>query len=140
MSTLQEFLNANPVDSLTDEVAISDRFRDADGSLLKFRIRSMTSAEFEEYRRRATTVAVGRQKARRVELDLHRFNCAMVINHTLDPNLRDAESIRAVGCTTPEEYLSRVLLPGEIVALAEEIQRLSGFDRNMDDLVDEAKN
>ncbi|MEF3309518.1 XkdN-like protein [Paenibacillus sp. GYB004] len=131
MSTLQEFLNANPVDNLTDEVAISPRF----GSL-KFKIKAMTNREFDDIRKRATRIS----KGRKVEFDAQAFNTTVIINHTLQPDFKDAESIKKLGCTTSEEYLNRVLLSGEIASLAAEIQKLSGFDVEMEDLVEEAKN
>jgi len=40
MSTLQEFLNAHPIDGLTDEVVVSPRFKDKDGNILKFNMKS----------------------------------------------------------------------------------------------------
>lgn len=139
MTTLQEFLNANPVDGLTDEVVVSHRFKGPDGALLKFKIRVMADKEFEAYRKQSMSIKPGKKKGQ-VEMDMSRFNALIVINHTMNPNFKDAASITALGCTTPEEYLSKVLLPGEIVQLAQEIQRLSGFDRDMDELVDDAKN
>ncbi len=137
MSTLQEFLNANPVDNLTAEVVVSDRFKDSEGNILKFKVRAMSSDEFEECRKKSMTVTAGRR--RNVELDLRKFNNAIVINCTLEPNFKDAESIQKLGCMTPEQYLNKVLLPGEIVELSSQIQKLSGF-KTMDDLVEEAKN
>lgn len=136
MSTLQDFLNAHPVDNLTDEVVVSPRFKDAEGHPLKFKIKSMTNKTFEDLRKRFTRVG----KGRKVEFDAQGFNLAVVIEHTLDPNFKDAASIQKLGCVTPEEYLSRVLLPGEVVTLVNEIQKLSGFDVDMETLVDEAKN
>lgn len=135
--SLQEFLNNNPVDGLTAEVVISDRFKDEKGNLLKFKIRAMSSDEFEDCRKRSMTISGG--KRRNVDLDLRKFNNAIVINNTIDPSFKDAESIKQLGCTTPEQYLSKVLLPGEIQELSSQIQQLSGF-REMDELVEEAKN
>lgn len=135
--SLQAFLNANPVDNLTDEVAISDRFKDKDGKLLKFKIKAMGSDEFEDLRKKSMRVTTG--KRRNVELDLRTFNNAIVIGFTLEPNFKDAESIKQLGCTTPEQYLNKVLLPGEISELSNQIQQLSGF-KDMDELVEEAKN
>lgn len=135
MSTLQDFLNSNPVDNLTDEVPISDRFKDKKGNLLKFKIKAMDDTAFEEIRKRSMQ-RVGKN---RTELKLKEFNSAIAISHTLEPNFKDAESIKKLGCATPEEYLSKVLLPGEIVKLSDEIQQLSGF-KSLDELVEEAKN
>lgn len=36
MSTLQEFLNNNVVDGLTEEVAIFERFKDKDGKMVSY--------------------------------------------------------------------------------------------------------
>ena len=140
MSELQAFLNAHPIAGLTDEVAISDRFKGPDGRVLKFKIRVMTNEEFEAYRRQSMTVSADKKGRRRVDLDSAKFNALVVINHTVDPNFKDAASIQQLGCQTPEEYLNKVLLPGEIVDLANAILRLSGFDENMNVLVEEAKN
>lgn len=134
--SLQDFLNANPVDGLTEEVIVSKRFKDAEGNLLKFKIKAMTSAEFEDVRKRSTTI----HKKGKVEFNAQQFNTTSVINNTLEPDFKDAASIQKLGCTTPEQYLNKVLLPGEIATLAERIQRLSGFDVDMDELVEEAKN
>ena len=136
MSELQDFLNANPIDNLTDEVVVSARFRDKDGKPLKFKIKAMTSREFDDIRRRCTEV----KKGRKLEFDAQKFNLEVIIHHTIEPDFKNAESIKKLGCTTPEEYLNKVLLAGEMAELANQIQKLSGFDVDMNDLVEEAKN
>ena len=139
MSSLQEFLNCNPVDNLTEEVVISDRFKDKDGNLLKFKIRAMTNDEFEEIRKKATKMDLRKGK-RNIDFNAKVFNEQVVINFTIDPDFKNAESIKKVGCMAPEQYLNKVLLAGEISELAQQIQSLSGFDKDMDELVEEAKN
>lgn len=134
--SLQDFLNAHPVDNLTEEVIISPRFKDKDGNVLKFTIRAMTNQEFEEIRKSATVI----KKGRKVEFDPHAFNLRAVIHHTLVPNFKDADSIQKLGCHNPEEYVERVLLAGEAAVLAGKISALSGFDTDMESLVEEAKN
>ena len=136
MSALQDFLNAHPVDNLTEEVIISDRFKDKEGNLLRFKIKAMSSGEFEEIRKKSTTV----RKGGKVEMDLQKFQSSIVISQTLEPDFKHAESIAKLGCLNPEEYLNKVLLPGEVSELVTRIQQLSGFDRDMSDLVAEAKN
>lgn len=138
MSTLQEFLNSNLVDGLTEEVAISSRFKDKDGNLLKFKIKAMSGSEYEDIRKKCMRIAA--KGKRSVEMDLRKMNNTIVIENTLDPSFKDAESIKKVGCANPEEYLEKVLLAGEIAELANQIQQLSGFNRDINDLMDEAKN
>ncbi|HIW31939.1 MAG TPA: XkdN-like protein [Candidatus Paenibacillus intestinavium] len=134
--SLQEFLNSNPVDNLTEEVVISPRFKDKDGSLMTFTIKAMTNQEFDEIRKASTNI----KKGRKVEFDAQTFNLRTIINHTVKPDFKHAESIKALGCSTSEEYVQRVLLSGEVASLASKIQELSGFDVEMEDLVEEAKN
>eukprot|EP01113_Clastostelium_recurvatum_P028393 TRINITY_DN34366_c0_g1_i1.p3 TRINITY_DN34366_c0_g1~~TRINITY_DN34366_c0_g1_i1.p3 ORF type:complete len:136 (-),score=4.75 TRINITY_DN34366_c0_g1_i1:10-417(-) len=133
---LQDFLNSNPIDGLTDEVAISDRFKDKDGKLMRFKIRVMNSRELGEYRKKAMKV----RKNKDVEVDSTMLTTAMVINHTVEPDFKNADSIKKMGCASPEDYLHKVLLPGEIDDLALKIQELSGFNKDFEDLVKEAKN
>lgn len=134
--SLQEFLNANPVDNLTEEIVISPRFKDKQGNLLPFKIKAMTNQEFDEIRKACTIP----KKGRKVEFDAQKFNLRTVINHTLSPDFKHVESLKQLGCNTPEEYVQKVLLSGEVATLANKIQELSGFDVQMDDLVEEAKN
>lgn len=138
MITLQEFLNANPIDNLTADVLISERFKDAEGNLLKFKIKAMTNEEFNQIRKKATVMHT--KGKRRVEMDIKTLNDEIVIQNTLVPDFKDAESIKKLGCHSPEQYLNKVLLPGEITELALQIQQLSGFDQDLEDLVEEAKN
>lgn len=133
---LQDFLIANPVDNLTEEVIVSPRFKDEKGNLLKFTIKAMTPAEFEEIRKKATRIKKGKQ----VEFDNQLFNLSIAINHTVNPDFRSAESIKKLGVNTPEEYVQKVLLAGELSSLVQRINELSGFDVGMNDLVEEVKN
>lgn len=131
MSNLMQFLIDNPVDNLTDNVVVSPRL-----SKFPFKIKGMTGPEFSEYQKVSTKI--GRHK--KVEFDSKIFNELVVLNHTLEPNFRDAESIKKAGCQTPEQFLYKSLLAGEISELSQQISSLSGFDRDMEDTVEEAKN
>lgn len=134
--SLQDFLNSNLVTNLTEEVAVSPRFIDKDGKILKFKIKTMSNHEFNDLRKACTEV----KKNRKVEFDSHRFQLRMIINHTVTPDFKHAESIKKLGLHTPEEYVESVLLAGEVATLANKIQELSGFDVDMSELVEEAKN
>ncbi|URN94640.1 MAG: XkdN-like protein [Candidatus Pristimantibacillus lignocellulolyticus] len=134
--SLQDFLNANPVDNLVEEVTISPRFKDKKGNLMPFKIKAMTNKEFDEIRKACTMV----KKGRKVEFDAQKFNIKMVINHTITPDFKHADSIKKLGCATADDYVQRVLLSGEVTTLAAKIQELSGFDVDMEELVEESKN
>ncbi len=134
--SLQEFLNQNAIDNLTAEVPISKRFKDKAGNIMKFTIKAMTDAEFEDYRKQSMSL----KKGGKFEMNLRTFNTKIVIGNTINPNFKDAASIKALGCITSEQYLSKVLLSGEIAELSKQIQALSGFDTDIEDLKEEVKN
>lgn len=131
MSILLDFLAENPVDGITSQVVVSQRL-----AKFPFTIKAMSGPEFSNYQKRATKYS----KSKKVEFDSKLFNEQVVINHTIEPNFRDAEAIKKAGCLTPEQFLYRSLLAGEIAELAEQISALSGFDTDIETVVDEAKN
>ena len=131
MSNLMQFLIDNPVDNLTDEVIVSARL-----AKFPFKIKGMTGPEFSEYQKLSTKIS----RHKKIEFDSKVFNELVVLNHTIEPNFRDAESIKKAGCQTPEQFLYKSLLAGEISELAQQISSLSGFDKEFEDEVEEAKN
>lgn len=136
MKTLQEFLNANLIEGLTKEVPISERLKDENGELYKFKIRTITHEEVIELR----TKAAKHGKDGKTAIDAGALDRSTVIAGTLEPNFKDAESLKAVGAATPEQYLNKVLLAGEVEKLAEKIGNFSGFNQNINELIKEAKN
>lgn len=131
MSQLLQFLIENPVDNLTAEVTVSPRL-----AKFPFKIKGMTGPDFSEYQNLSTKI--GRRQ--KVEFDSKTFNELVVLNHTVEPNFKDADSIKKAGCQSPEQFLYKSLLAGEIAELAQQISALSGFDKDMEETVEEAKN
>ena len=131
--TLSQFLADNPVNNLTAEIYVSERFKKAG---FPFKIRAMSGQEFSSYQKQAT--AVGRHK--QINFDNQLFNELVVLNHCVVPNFKDAAEISSVGCSSPEQFLYSRLLAGEIVELAQQIVKLSGFDQDIDGQVEEVKN
>lgn len=138
MSKLQQFLKENTnISEATEEVPISKRFKDDDGTLLNFKIKPVRSEEYADYQQQAIVLGKNREGSR---FDTARFNGLVVINHTLDPNFKDAATIKAAGLQTPEQLLNATLLAGEIDTLSSEILRISGFNIDLEELRKEAKN
>ncbi|KNY26322.1 phage tail assembly chaperone [Pseudobacteroides cellulosolvens] len=136
MSKLQAFLNKNIIEEVTEEVIISNRFRDEDtGEILKFKIRPVPLSEYKTIQKACTKITKNG-----AEFDNVTFAEKIVIEGTVDPNFKDAESIKAVGATLPIQYLYKVLRSGEVISLSEKILILSGFGENLEELVEEAKN
>jgi len=136
MTALTDFLLANPVNTIEEEVVVSKRLKDADGNLLKFKIKPMLNEEYLEYQNQCTVP----KKGGKIEFNTKKFNQLLILNHTVEPNFRNAELIEQAGVRTPEQLLNKVLLAGEIQVLSEQIRNISGFEDSLDDLVEEAKN
>ncbi|HAT4309272.1 phage tail assembly chaperone [Clostridium perfringens] len=135
MSKLTDFLLNNTVENLTEEVIVSDRFK-VDGEILKFKIKAVNPDEFSDLQKQCTKVG----KKGKVNFDSKMFNEQLIINYTVDPNFKDAEVVKKAGCMTPEQLVNKVLLAGEVATLVEEISALSGFDKDLEELREEAKN
>lgn len=123
MSLLQDFLNENPVEGLTTEVAIADRFRDKKGDLLKFKIRAFTGDELSFYRK----VCVTKDEKGKTIVDPVKLNQKICIEATIEPCFKDAESIKKLNAGTAEGYIRKVLKVGEIDRLADKISEFSGY-------------
>lgn len=136
MTALTDFLLANPVDTITEDVVVSKRIKDTQGNLLKFTIKPMLNEQYLEYQNQCTIP----KRHGKVDFDAKKFNRLLILNHTVSPNFRSTELIQQAGCSTPEQLLNKFLLAGEIQVLAEHIREISGFADSIDDLVDEVKN
>ena len=129
--SLTDFLIANPVDNIEEDVIISERLRD-----YKFRIRPYSADEYEAYVKRFREIG----KKGKISFNDAGFSRAVVIDCTLYPNFTDAEMLKHAGCKTPREYIDKYLTAGEIKNLEGKISELSGFDQDLESLVDEVKN
>lgn len=135
MSKLTDFLLDNTVENLTEEVIVSDRFK-VDGEILKFKIKAVNPDKFSDLQKQCTKVG----KKGKVNFDSKMFNEQLIINYTVDPNFKEAKVIEKAGCMTSEQLVNKVLLAGEVATLVEEISALSGFDKDLEELREEAKN
>jgi hypothetical protein len=132
MNNLQSFLAANPVDNVVQKVRVSERLRD-----FEFEVKAVTGKEYNSYQ---SMCIMNANSPKKRSFDTKRFNELLVINHTVNPNFKDTEFINSCGCVDPAGALYKSLLAGEINELAGTILKLSGFDQDFNDTVEDAKN
>lgn len=133
-SNLTAFLH--PVQAEKQEVVISKRFQNEDGSPAPFTIRAITQAENDELIRLSTR----RRKVngQMVETtDRVEFGRRVVVAATVRPDFRQEELCKAYGTMDPLEVPGKMLLTGEYDKLSRAIMELSGLD---EDLGEAAKN
>lgn len=133
MNLLQQFLIDNPVDDVEEELVVSTRLQD-----YKFRVKAMSGADYNDYQVRCIENPNSPKKRK---FNAKKFHELIVVNHTVEPNFKDVEFLKASGCDSdPIKLMYKVLLPGEINALAEKILEISGFNNDIEEEVEEVKN
>lgn len=129
MNELDMFLALPDVADIEEEVFISDR-------LPKFKIKPMTVEQHKEYQNRCK----GKLKKNGMDFDTAKFNILLVTGQTVYPDFNNAELLKKANCTTASEFLNKKLKAGEISELADKIIELSGFENDINEDVEEAKN
>lgn len=135
MSKLSAFLN--PISSNEEkEIVISKRFVDEKGNPIPFKIRAITQAENDQIIK-ASKRSVKVNGVMQEKLDTTEMSRRLVVEGTVYPDFRDSELCNGYGTMNPYEVPGKMLLAGEYSNLLAEINKLSGFDV---DVEEEAKN
>lgn len=65
--------------------------------------------------------------------EINRFDDEYDVNTVrlgvIEPNLTDQKLLDKFGAVTPNDLIKKMLLPGEIIALARGIEKISGFEK-----------
>lgn len=129
MNSLEQFLALPDVNTLEEEVFVSKRVG-------TFKVKPMTQDDFKEYQKQST----GKITKKGTDFDIAKFNLLMVAGQTVEPNFKDKTLLDKAGCAIATELIKKKLLSGEIAELAKQIQTISGFDDDIEEDVNDAKN
>lgn len=132
MNALQQFLTKNSVENLTQEICLGGRVKD-----FKFKIKAMTGNQYNEYQSLCIENPNSPKKRR---FNTKRFNELVVVNCVVEPTFKDADWIKELGVADATAAMYKTLLAGEITQLAEACLKLSGFDKDLDEDMEEVKN
>lgn len=132
MNALQQFLTKNAVDNLTKEISLGGRLKD-----FKFKVRALTGNQYNDFQALCIENPNSPKKRR---FNTKKFNELIVVNCVVEPSFKDAEWIKELGVPDATSAMYKTLLAGEISQLAEEALRLSGFDRDVEEEMEEVKN
>ena len=140
MKDLKFFLKQNTIPVENQEVEISKRFKDDQGNTVKFEIKSISN-EMDDALRKQNTRQVKKAKGVIVpELDQQKYFVDLVLKSLVYPDLDDKELQDSWGVMDSKELINVMLLPGEYAALLQEVQKINGWDLNVEDIKDEVKN
>ena len=129
MKNLDDFLALPDVSEIEEEVFVSER-------LGKFKVKAMTVDEHNSYINRAR----GKMNKDGLDFDSGKFNLLVAAGQTIEPNFNSTELLKKANCATGVEFMKRKLLAGEIAELSNQICKISGFDNDINEDVEEAKN
>ncbi|MEK3733680.1 MULTISPECIES: phage tail assembly chaperone [Paenibacillus] len=140
MSDFSMFFAEHSTAEITEEFVVSVRFKDAEGHPVPWKLRSITEEENQECRKAATRKIKGKNGVFTPEIDANEYMSKLMVASVIYPDLKNSELQKSYGVLGAEALLRKMLLPGEFAALGERVQALNGFDRDINELVDEVKN
>ncbi len=139
MSGLNAFLAGNALPVENRRTPISDRFRDKDGKPMLWELRGLSESENEALRKSCTKI-VRSKRGEAEKTDTSQYVGKLVVACVVYPDLKDPELQNSYGVMGADTLLKKMLTAGEYAALLEKVQEINGFDKDMNELVDEAKN
>lgn len=141
MNELTAFLKKNAAPVETVKVAISDRFKDKDGKPIEWELRALTASEDAEIRKENTkTVSQGKRKPMVEKTDREMYLATMVARSVVYPDLKNIELQQSYGVMGDGALVKEMLTSGEYTELLSIVTEISGFDRDINEEVEEAKN
>jgi len=140
MSDFSMFFAGQSSAEITEEFVVSVRFKNTEGNPVPWKLRSITEEENQECRKAATRKVKGKNGVFTPEIDPNDYMAKLMVSSVIYPDLKNSELQKSYGVLGAESLLRKMLLPGEFAALGERVQALNGFDRDMNDLVDDVKN
>lgn len=135
---LSGFFRENVIKPGNIKYVVSNRFLDENKKPIEWELKPITSKDDEDLRKRAMQKL--RPQNGQYEFDQNKYVSLLAAACTVYPDLNDANLQDSYGVMGAEELLKIMLLPGEYADYLGKIQEICGFNKNMNDLVKEAKN
>ncbi|MFH5185723.1 phage portal protein [Paenibacillus sp. TAB 01] len=140
MSTLSAFFAQNVAMETTEDVIVSERFKDEQGNPIPWKLQAISEDQNDALRKAATKRVKGRGGQHVTETDQTEYLARLAAASVVFPNLKDGELQNSYGVRGAEVLIRRMLLAGEYANLLLKVQEINGFDNDINELVEEAKN
>lgn len=143
MSQFTRFMKSNKIQRENTTYAATKSLTDEDGNPLLWTIKPLTTKENEAIRDECSTdiPVKGKPNMFRPKLNTSKYLARLITVSVVEPNLHDKELQDSYGVMTPEELLQAMVdNPNEYQEFVTFIQSFNGFDTNLEDKVEQAKN
>lgn len=129
MSKLDDFLGLTDISEVRKTINVN-----VDGKDLELVIRPITEDEHTEFQRRSNNISKNK-----VTFDSGKYNNLVLTACIVEPNFSDADFLKKAKCISAAEFLNKKFPAGTLTDIANEIQKLSGFE-SYDLEIENAKN
>lgn len=143
MGNLTLFLKSNKKKEEDQEYAATQSLCDENGNPLKWKLQHVTTKQSEKIREACTkdVPIPGKKGMYRQKFDSNAFVAKIICASVVYPDLENKELQDSYGVMTPEELIQEMIdNPAEYNAFADYVQDMNGFDKTIDDEVNEVKN
>lgn len=143
MSNFSRFMKANKKTKPNVKYAATASLCDENGKPLDWEIRRLSSKEVDEIRDECSyeTQVVGKPGVYRIKLKSSLYMARIVAASVVFPDLYDKELQDSYGVAQPWDLVQAMVDdPGEYADFIGFVQTFQGFDKDMKDKVEEAKN
>lgn len=136
MNALQQFLLNSNLKDLKKVINLGGRMAD-----FPITIRALDGDKYNTFQQMCLENPNSPKKRR---FNSKKFNELICIECLVEPNMKDAEFLKVAreqkGIMDSTQLLYHCFLSGEIAVIAEQALKLSGFDRDVEEEMDEVKN
>ncbi|WP_305067030.1 phage tail assembly chaperone [Lactobacillus intestinalis] len=143
MSKFSCFMKQSKILKENTTYAPTKSLLDEHGEPVKFTIRALTTKENEKIKEVCTidVPVKGKPNVFRQRLDSNKYISKIICACVIEPNLLDKDLQDSYGVYTPEELIQEMIDdPAEYQKLAWFVQDYNGFDIDLNEKVEEAKN
>lgn len=121
------------INKLLEPTEVPERTYMIDRLGIPVTLKGLSEREIQRIRRECTVERKHRGQ-RTKELNEEEFNAALIEAATVSPNWGDKRLLSSLKLSSGREVIKRRLLAGEMMALADKVMELSGFDDELEEI------
>lgn len=133
MNNLYAFLNPQKIDN---DFVYLDRFKDENGEIVPIEIKALTQKENAKIMRNNTRKAKNGEET----LDRNGYSVDLILASIVNIDFQNAELQKAYNVLGEKDLISTMFTVGEFATLTERVTTLCGFDRDINEDIETAKN
>jgi len=121
------------INKLLEPTEVPERTYMIDRVGIPITLKGLSEREIQRIRRECTIER--KHRGQRIkELNEEEFNAALIEAATVSPNWSDKRLLSNLKLSSGREVIKRKLLAGEMMALADKVMELSGFDDELEEI------